>query len=244
MYRVDQVVMLALLFLTSSVNLCAQQSSPAPSPERTGRSYSAPNLPKIPPPPGPQARSPLTFTNITAQLGVNFRHAASKTSHKYLLETMGAGVAILDYDNDGRMDLFFTNGAGLKDPMSKDELPDKSHPRHWDRLFRQNNDGKFTDVTERAGLKGVGYSMGAAAADYDNDGYVDLFVSGYKADRLYRNNGDGTFVDVTNKLPNSNNGWSTSAGWLDYDRDGRLDLFVVRYMEWDFESGSMFCGGP
>lgn len=157
---------------------------------------------------------------------------------------MGAGVAILDYDNDGRMDLFFTNGGALKDPMPKDELPDKSHPRHWDRLFRQNNDGKFTDVTERTGLKGVGYSMGAAAADYDNDGYVDLFVSGYKADRLYRNNGDGTFVDVTSKLPNINKAWSTSAGWLDYDRDGRLDLFVVQYMNWDFESGSMFCGGP
>ncbi len=244
MYRVDQVVLLALLFLTSSINLCAQQSSPAPSPERTGRSYSTANMPKTPPPPGPQARSPLTFTNITAQLGVNFRHAASKTSHKYLLETMGAGVAILDYDNDGRMDLFFTNGGGLRDPMPNDEPPDKSHPRYWDRLFRQNNDGKFTDVTERAGLKGVGYSMGAAAADYDNDGYVDLFVSGYKADRLYRNNGDGTFVDVTSRLPNINNAWSTSAGWLDYDRDGRLDLFVVQYMNWDFESGSMFCGGP
>ena len=114
MYRVDQVVLLALLFFTLSINVCAQQSSPTPSPERTGRSYSAANMPKTPPPPGPQARSPLTFTNITAQLGVNFRHAASKTSHKYLLETMGAGVAILDYDNDGRMDLFFTNGGALE----------------------------------------------------------------------------------------------------------------------------------
>ena len=244
MYRVVQLVWIALFHFTLRINVCGQQSSPTPSAERTGRSYSAPNMPKAPPPPGPQARSPLTFTNLTAQLGVNFRHAASKTSHKYLLETMGAGVAILDYDNDGRMDLFFTNGAALKDPMPKGELPDKSHSRYWDRLYRQNNDGKFTDVTERAGLKGVGYSMGAAAADYDNDGYVDLYVSGYKADRLYRNNGAGTFVDVTSRLPKINNAWSTSAGWLDYDRDGRLDLFVVQYMDWDFESGSMFCGGP
>jgi hypothetical protein len=86
--------------------------------------------------------------------------------------------------------------------------------------------------------------MGIAAADYDNDGFVDLFVTGYKADRLYRNNGDGTFKDVTLKLAHVPAGWSTSAGWFDYDRDGRLDLFIARYMDWDFESGSMFCGGP
>lgn len=157
---------------------------------------------------------------------------------------MGGGVAVFDFDNDGRMDLFFTNGAALKDSMSKDEVADKSPSKFWNRLYRQKTDGTFADVTESAGLKGSGYSMGVAAADYDNDGHVDLFVTGYKADRLYRNNGDGSFADVTSKLPYDNNGWSTSAGWFDYDRDGRLDLFVVRYMDWDFESGSMFCGGP
>ena len=157
---------------------------------------------------------------------------------------MGGGVAVFDYDNDGRMDLFFTNGAALKDPMPKDELPDKSQPKYWNRLYQQKPDGTFADVTERAGLKGDGYSMGVAAADYDNDGHVDLFVSGYKADRLYRNNGDGSFADVTNKLPGIAKGWSTSAGWFDYDRDGRLDLFIARYMDWDFEKGATFCGGP
>jgi enediyne biosynthesis protein E4 len=244
MVRGHHLASFTLLLFSLTLNAFAQQPTPTPSPERTGRSYSSGDLSKTPPPPGPQARSPLTFANITAQMGVNFTHAASKTSHKYLLETMGGGVAVLDFDNDGRMDLFFTNGAALKDPMPKDELPEKAQPKFWNRLYRQNTDGKFADVTERAGLKGVGYSMGVAAADYDNDGNVDLFVTGYKADRLYRNNGDGTFADVTNKLPVSNNGWSTSAGWFDYDRDGRLDLFVVRYMDWDFESGSMFCGGP
>jgi hypothetical protein len=194
-------------------------------------------LSKNPPVPGPQARSPLTFNDITAQSGVNFVHAASKTPLKYLLETMGGGVAIFDFDNDGRMDLFFTNGASLKET-------DKTQPKYWNRLYQQKSDGTFTDVTERAGLKGAGYSMGVAAADYDNDGFVDLFVTGYKSDHLYRNNGDGTFSDVTNKLPKVDDGWSTSAGWFDYDRDGRLDLFVARYMNWDFESGSMFCGGP
>ena len=240
MRRFNQLTSFTLLLLLVTVIGRAQQ--PTPTPERTGRSYSTPDLPKNPPPAGPQARSPLTFTDVTAQSGINFRHAASKTSSKYLLETMGGGVAIFDFDNDGRMDLFFTNGAALKDQMSKDEVVDKSQPKYWNRLYQQKTDGTFTDVTERAGLKGAGYSMGAAAADYDNDGYVDLFVTGYKSDRLYRNNADGTFTEV--KLPYDNTGWSTSAGWFDYDRDGRLDLFVVRYMEWDFATGSMFCGGP
>ncbi|HEX3248399.1 MAG TPA: CRTAC1 family protein [Pyrinomonadaceae bacterium] len=235
---------LLLLFFVATVHAFAQQPSPSPSPERTGRSYSTAELSKTPPNPGPQARSPLTFTDITAQSGVNFIHAALKTPSKYLLETMGGGVAIFDFDNDGRMDLFFINGAALKDRMSKDDLPDKTQPKYWNRLYQQKPDGTFKDVTERAGLKGAGYSMGVAAADYDNDGFVDLFVTGYKADRLYHNNGDGTFSDVTNKLPYVNGGWSTSAGWFDYDRDGRLDLFVARYMDWDFENGSMFCGGP
>jgi hypothetical protein len=244
MRRVNRFASTILFLLYLTVHTSAQQPSPTPAPERTGRSYSAADLPKTPPPPGPQARSPVTFTDITAQSGIKFIHAPSKTPAKFLLETMGSGIGIFDYDNDGRMDLFFTNGAALKQSMSKDDLPDKTQPQYWNRLFQQKADGTFTDVTERAGLKGAGYSMGIAAADYDNDGFVDLFVSGYKADRLYRNNGDGTFSDVTSKLPKINDGWSTSAGWFDYDRDGHLDLFVTRYMEWDFASGSMFCGGP
>jgi hypothetical protein len=183
-WRVNQLASITLVFFCLSINVFAQQPSPTPAPERTGRSYLTPDLPKNPPPPGPQARSPLTFADISTHSGINFRHAASKTSRKYLLETMGGGVAVFDFDNDGRMDLFFTNGAALKDPMPKEELPDKSQPKYWNRLFQQKPDGTFTDVTERAGVRGVGYSMGVAAADYDNDRYVDLFVSGYKADRL------------------------------------------------------------
>ena len=234
-----------LSFITVGLFICAhaQAQQPEPSPTRTGRAYSAPNLPKTPPPPGPQAPSPITFSDIASQAGIAFKHAASKTSLKYLLETMGSGVALFDYDNDGKLDLFFTNGALLNDPMPREQAPDKSAPKFWNRLYQQKTDGTFVDVTERAGLKGNGYSMGAATADYDNDGYVDLFVTGYGANQLYHNNGDGTFSNVSNKLP-VNSGWSTSAGWFDYDLDGRLDLFLVRYMEWDFESGSMFCGGP
>lgn len=237
------VVILPFL-LSSNARTLAQHPSPTPVPQRTGRSYTTPDLPKTPPPPGPQAPSPMTFADITAQTGITFSHTASKTSLKYLLETMGGGVAVFDYDNDGRMDIFFTNGASLKDPMPKREMPNKREPKYWDRLYRQKADGTFADVTEDAGLKGDGYSMGAAAGDYDNDGRFDLYVTAYGENYLYHNNGDGTFTDVTKKLSTGGSGWSTSAGWFDYDRDGRLDLFVVRYMDWDFESGSLYCGVP
>jgi hypothetical protein len=230
------------VFLACNVSAIAQQTvQPTPTP-RTGRSYSTDELPKTPPPSGPKAQSPVTFTDITAATKIAFKHAGSPTSLKYLLETMGGGVAIFDYDNDGRMDLFFTNGAQLKDPMPKGMMPDKSDPRFWNRLYHQKADGIFEEVTERAGLKGEGFSMGVAAADYDNDGYVDLYVTGYGQNHLYRNNGDGTFADVTKKLGVGGGGWSTSAGWIDYDRDGRLDLFVARYLDWDFEKGAALCG--
>lgn len=242
--RLSYVVLaVALLLLAASVPALAQQPTPTPSP-RTGRAYSTPELPKTPPEPGPQGTSPVTFSDITGAAGLKFEHAASPTFMKYLLETMGGGVAMFDYDNDGRMDLFFTNGARLLDPMTKGVKPDKSDPKYWNRLYRQKPDGTFEDQTERAGLKGAGYSMGVAAADFDNDGYTDLFVTGYGANFLYRNNGDGTFTDITRKVGLEGGGWSTSAGWFDYNRDGRLDLFVARYMEWDFERGAIYCGDP
>ncbi len=149
---------------------------------------------------------------------------------------------MLDYDNDGRLDLFFTNGARLEDPMPKQSMPDKRDLRYWNRLYHQKADGTFEDVTERAGVRGEGYSMGVAAGDYDNDGWVDLYVTGYGANTLYHNNGDGTFTDVTRKTGLAGSGWSTSAAWIDYDRDGRLDLFVARYLDWDFDHGALICG--
>ena len=234
---------LILLFLCArafAVN--AQQPTPSPTPPRTGKSYSSETLTKKPPPPAPQAQSPVTFTDITSLAGINFKRAPSFTSVKYLLEAVGGGVAMFDYDNDGRMDLFFTNGAALKDPMPKSETPDKRDPKYWNRLYHQKADGTFEDVTETSGLKGSGYSMGVAAADYDNDRYTDLYVTGYGGNYLYHNNGDGTFTDVTKKAGVGGGGWSTSTGWIDYDRDGRLDLFVGRYVEWDFDAGSVYCG--
>src|SRR5437762_5272216 len=234
--RLSLAIAILFVALTSAK---AQQPTPTP---RSGRTYSADEIPKTPTPAGPKGQSPMTFTDITAQTRINFKHQGSPTSVKYLLETMGGGVAIFDYDNDGRMDLFFTNGALLKDPMPKGAMPDKNDPRFWNRLYHQKADGTFEDVTERAGLKGDAFSMGVAAGDYDNDGYVDLYVTGHAANHLYHNNGDGTFTDVTRKLGVGGSGWSTSAGWIDYDRDGRLDLFVARYLDWDFEKGTILCG--
>jgi enediyne biosynthesis protein E4 len=230
------------LSLLAPVGL-AQEPEPPQQP-RTGRSYDTGNPSKPPPPPGPQAPSPVTFTDITPASSITFRHAASPTSQKYLLETMGGGVALFDYDGDGRLDLYFTNGALINDPMAAGAMPDKRDARFWNRLYHQKPNGTFEDVTEHAGVKGTGYSFGVAAADYDGDGFVDLYVTAYGGNTLYRNQGDGTFADVTGKAGVGASGWSTSAGWFDYDRDGRLDLFVARYLDWDFERGTLFCGDP
>jgi enediyne biosynthesis protein E4 len=234
---------LSILFLLPGPTVVCQQTSPPQEP-RTGRSYETGTRSSKPPRPAPQAASPVTFTDITAQTRIAFRHAASPTSQKYLLEAMGGGVALFDYDNDGRLDIYFTNGAMLRDQMPVDAQPDKREPRFWNRLYHQKPDSTFEDVTEHAGVKGLGYSFGAAAGDFDNDGFVDLYVTAYGGNVLYRNRGDGSFADVTEKLALRGSGWSTSAGWFDYDRDGRLDLFVLRYMDWDFDRGSLFCGQP
>jgi hypothetical protein len=231
-----------LLLLLLTTTALAQQ--PTPTPPVTGRSYDISNLPKTPPNPGPRAKSPVKFSDVRAAIKINFKHSGSPTSKKFLLETMGSGVAIFDFNNDGRMDLFFTNGALLRDEMAADAMPVKADARFWNRLYQQLPDGSFQDVTEHAGLQGEGYSMGVATGDFDNDGFVDLYVTGYQRNHLYKNNGDGTFVDVTQKFGVGGGGWSTSAGWFDFDKDGRLDLIVTRYLTWDFASGSLVCGDP
>lgn len=181
------------------------------------------------------------FSDVTSRTGVRFRTETSATRQKYLLETMGGGVAVFDYDGDGWLDIFFVNGARLHDPMRPGELPDKKDPQYWNRLFHNNHDGTFTDVTEKAGLQGCCYGMGVAVGDYDNDGYPDLYVTGWNSNTLYHNNGDGTFTDVTGKAGVAAGGWSTSAAFVDYDGDGYLDLFVTRYLKWDF-SLDIWCG--
>jgi tetratricopeptide (TPR) repeat protein len=157
------------------------------------------------------------------------------TDQHHLIETMIAGVAIFDFDNDGWPDIFVANGAPIP-KLTKDDAS-------WsNRLFRNNRDGTFTDVTAKSGLGGSGFSMGAAAGDFDNDGNIDLFVTGVRSNALYRNRGDGTFEEVTKAAGLESNGkWSVAAGWFDFDNDGLLDLFVVRYVDWD-PAREPFCG--
>ena len=176
--------------------------------------------------------SPIRFENIAAKAGVNFITRNSPTSNKNQIETMVAGVALLDYDGDGWLDIYLVNGAAIPSLQ-------KESPAYWNRLYHNNHDGTFTDVTERAGLAGAGYGMGVAVGDYDNDGRPDIFLANVTGNQLFHNNGDGTFTDVTAKAGlagatlNGKKMWSVGAGWFDYNNDGNLDLFVVNYCVWE-----------
>jgi hypothetical protein len=186
------------------------------------------------------ATFPGKFTDATTALNLHFEYLSSHTAKHYLPETMGAGVALFDFDNDGRLDIFLVNGAPIADPTPKGTFPQKTSPKYWNRLFHQKQDGTFEDVTVKAGLQGSGYGMGVAVGDYDNDGFEDLYVTAYGGNKLYHNNGDGTFTDVTGQAGVAGSGWSTSAAWVDLDNDGLLDLVVLRYVQWDFDD--IWCG--
>lgn len=173
----------------------------------------------------------ICFEDRADAAGVHFVLNNSASGEKHQIETMAGGVAVFDYNGDGRPDLYFINGAKLPEM-------DKSDPRFWNRLYRNDGHGRFTDVTEAAGMKGAGYGMGVAAADYDNDGHEDVFIAGVNRNQLFHNNGDGTFTDVTAKaglagmLAGYGKPFSVGAGWFDYNNDGLLDLFVVNYVRW------------
>src|SRR5204862_333662 len=175
---------------------------------------------------------PGKFTDVTSALGVHFNYLSSHTPKHYLPETMGAGVALFDYDNDGRLDIFLVNGAPLRDPTSKGSIPQKTGPKYWNGLFHQKQDGTFENVTEKAGLQGAGYGMGVAVGDYDNDGFGDLYVTTYGGNILYHNNGDGTFEEVGLLSQAAVDGdGRTYAGmgvdFADYNNDGWPDLIIT-----------------
>jgi hypothetical protein len=180
----------------------------------------------------------IRFEDLVGKSGIQFRLINSVSAQRYSIETMLGGVALFDYNNDGLLDIFLTNGA---------EIPslEKSDPSYWNRLYRNNGDGTFTDVTVQAGLQGVGYSMGVAAGDYDNDGFVDLYVAGVNRNQLLHNNGDGTFTDVTDKanvagkVPGYGKPWAVAAGWFDYNNDGRLDLLVIDYLDYNLATAKL-----
>jgi enediyne biosynthesis protein E4 len=157
--------------------------------------------------------------------GITWTHTSGKSPEKYLPETTGAGCAFLDYDNDGWMDIYLVN-SGKCDFFAP-------NPPLRNALYRNNRDGTFTNVTEKAGVAGGGYGQGVAVGDYDGDSFPDLYVTQYGRSILYHNNGDGTFTDVTEKAGVAAPGWSSSAVWFDYDNDGRLDLFVCRFVDFD-----------
>jgi hypothetical protein len=205
--RVGCIAVMALLLSCGSLSLVlSQQQAPAAEP----------------------AKSPIHFTPRP----IAFSLDSCETPERHVPETMAGGVAVFDYNNDGNLDIFFTNGADISSLK-------KTSPQYWNRLFRNNGDGTFTDVTEKAGLAGTGYDTGVAIGDYDNDGYEDLFVAGVYRNTLYHNNGDGTFTDVTEKAGLSRLDkqygplWSVGAAWVDVNNDGLLDLFVVNYLSWD-----------
>ena len=184
---------------------------------------------------GPLSAKQQTSAPIRFELkNIPFRLDSSQTAAKNVPETMAGGVAVFDYNGDGRPDIFFTNGADIATLK-------KSSPKYSNRLFRNDGNGVFTDVTAEAGLAGIGFDDGVAVGDYDNDGHPDLFVAGVHGNTLYHNNGDGTFTDVTKKAgldkwndPDFGPLWAVAAAWVDVNNDGLLDLFVVNYLQWTY----------
>ena len=183
---------------------------------------------------------PTIFLDEAAKAGITFRLDGSPTANKYLLETMPGGIGLLDFDGDGRLDIYFVNGAKLRDGMGRKDHPDKSDQRFWNRLYRNLGNGTFEDVTTKAGVAGHSFGMGVAIADYDNDSKPDIYVTNYGSNILYHNDGNGKFSDVTQKAAVAASGWSTGATFVDIDNDGHLDLFVARYLDWQFQN--IWCG--
>ena len=226
----DRSVALAGLALTfaSAGPLFCQNQSLTPRAPKAPPAHSSSSA-KIP------AANGLQFENTIERSKIGFVLRNSVSPQHYSIETMLGGVALFDYNNDGLLDIFFTNGAAIPSLEKTDQ-------GYWNRLYRNNGDGTFTDVTESSGLKGAGYSMGVAAGDYDNDGFVDLYVTGVNRNQLFHNNGDGTFTDVTDKahvggiVPGIGKAWSVAAGWFDYNNDGLLDIFVVNYLNYDIKT--------
>jgi hypothetical protein len=191
---------------------------------------------------GIPAASQIRFEEISGKAGLDFRLDNAAAGRFHQIELMAGGVAAFDFNNDGCMDIYFTNGAAIPELR-------KTGPKFYNRLYRNNCDGTFTDVTAQAGVAGEGYSMAVATADFDNDGWCDIFVAGVNRNILYRNLGDGRFRDVTmpagltGRDANGAKPWSVAAGWLDYDNDGWLDLFISNYVEWN-PATEPPCGPP
>lgn len=231
------VIVSQLIFLPSVV---AQTPVPSPTPAQTASpqpggmggvstgtalNYTSRRTVNITDP-----KAPVIFEDVTEQTALAaFRHRSGEAAKDYIIETPSGGVAVFDYDGDGRVDIYLVNGSTIAAVQGKEKAPRAA-------LYRNLGNWKFEDVTGRAGVANERWGFGVAVADYDNDGRPDMYVGNYGVSRLYHNNGDGTFTDVAEKLGVARRGWSTGATWGDYDRDGRLDLFVPGYSEFDLSN--------
>jgi len=218
---------LCVALLIGTISVLAQAPSTKPAAEGAAKKQGA-----------AASEVHISFEDLVKKSGIQFELKNSVSPQRYSIETMLGGVAVFDYNNDGLLDIFFTNGAAIPSL-------EKTDASYWNRLYRNNGDGTFTDVTDQAGVKGAGYSMGVAAGDYDNDGFVDLYIAGVNRNQLLHNNGDGTFTDVTDKAgvagTASGHGkpWAVAAGWFDYNNDGKLDLLVINYLDYDIATAKL-----
>jgi enediyne biosynthesis protein E4 len=221
-----------LLIALLSTSACKQKPSPTAETPAQLTASTEPSTPatsesasptKNPATPAARPSGPITFTDITAQAGIHFKHNTGAFGKKYLPETMGSGVCFIDYDNDGWQDILLVNSM---------DWPGHKTGKSFPALYHNNHDGTFTDVTKQAGLAIEMYGMGCAVGDYDNDGYDDIYITALGSNHLFKNLGNGKFADVTAKAGVADPGFSTSAIWFDYDNDGKLDLYVAHYVDW------------
>lgn len=223
---------LLLLLMIFSLTGCKKELPAGAETSGTGQTRTSPQAATTPvPAEAPRPSGPIQFIDVTAQSGIRFKHNNGAFGKKYLPETIGAGGAFLDYDNDGWQDVLLVNSMSW---------PDQKGARSFPALYRNNRNGTFANVTAQAGLAVEMYGLGCAVADYDNDGNPDIYMTALGTNHLFRNMGGGRFQDVTTKAGVGDPGFSTSAAWFDYDRDGKLDLFVCHYVEWSIDK-DQFC---
>jgi len=221
--------LLSAIFLLVATS-CQQKQSTAPETPAVAQAPASMASASQPAPPTPESAAkpsrpsgPIEFTDVTAQAGIHFKHNSGAFGKKYLPETMGSGACFLDYDNDGWQDILLVNSM---------DWPEHKSGKSFPALYHNNKDGTFTDVTRQAGLAMEMYGLGCAVADYDNDGYEDIYITTVGSNHLFHNLGNGKFADVTAKAGVADPGFSASAVWFDYDNDGKLDLFVAHYIDW------------